>query len=150
MKKLEELTKIFRPYIVKALHEKKVEEYISTYKEQNRAEPTEDQISYFISLIIANGIILNETDAFIKEFSNVIINNYRSLSIKNMIFSDSTLMLLVFGLSVNNILLFMSKHLNYEIIKEDYLTHPSILIPTIILLCLSLYHFYSVLTDRKK
>lgn len=150
MKKLDELTKILRPYIVKALHEKKVQEYISTYKEQNHAEPTEGQLSYFISVIIANGIIVNETDVFIKEFSNEIINNYRSLSIKNMIFSDSTLMLLVFGLSVNNILLFMAKHLNFEGLKEDYFTHPSILAPTIILLCLSLYHFYSVLTDRKK
>lgn len=150
MKKLDELTEIIRPYVIKALHEKKINDYITTHKELHGNKPTKEQLSYFISLIIGNGIIIKETDTFIKELFNEVITHYRSFSIKNLFFSDSTLMLLVFGLSVNNILLFLSKHLHLKNLQEDYFTHPSILVPSLLLLFLSIYHFFSIFKDRKK
>lgn len=115
-KNFDKLIQEIRPYIVKGIQDAKVSEYEQSYKKLNGDVPSAEEINQFISILIANGTVIKDTDEIINE----LFNKY-DRKILNKLIINSSILLSSAGLFLVYILLYLKNALGLNIVKEEYL-----------------------------
>lgn len=110
-----------RPYIIKQIQDRELEEYTKLYRQNNGGNnPTQENINHFIMMLVTNGSVAKEADEIIDEFVKEFERKIKQNNIKKIIF-NTTFLILISTLSLNYIFLFLSETCELTIINKSFL-----------------------------